>query len=126
MTRLPVLDEDGEQINLMCWVEEWRPHVPALRWLYHVPNGGGRDKVQRTDRRTGQQYEFSPTGAKLKRMGVLRGVADLALDWPMPRDPGDPGPDGSGWYHGAKLELKRRDGDPPDGDQAAYLLEMEA
>jgi hypothetical protein len=119
--------EDEEQINLFCRVSEYLHLVPALSCLYHVPNGESRgEKVRRVDRRTGEEYWFSPVGAKLKRMGVKEGVSDLALDWPMPRDPGDPGPDGSGWYHGAKIELKRVGGEKPTGPQADYLREMEA
>lgn len=125
----PKLDrmlEDDEQMTFIKWVELYRPLVPALKWLYHVPNGEKRERVQRFDRKTGKEYWFSPTGNKLKLMGTLAGISDIVIDHPMPRDPGDPGPDGSGWYHGARLELKRRDGDPPTGDQAEYLRDMEA
>ena len=118
------MHEDDEQISLFEWVEVYRPLVPALAWFHHVPNGEKREKFLRYDRRTGQEYWFSPAGLKLTRMGVLAGIADLALDWPMPRDPDDPGPDGSGWYHGAKLEMKRVGGEKPAGQQLEYLLEM--
>lgn len=104
-------DEHGEQVTLFQLADLYRPYVRALCWLYHIPNGYKRDLA---------------VGVVLKEAGVKAGVADLALDWPMPRDPDDPGPDGSGWYHGAKLELKRVGGDKPTGDQLEYLLEMHA
>lgn len=116
------MKEDAEQIALFFWVEKYLPYVPALRWFYHVPNGEAREKVQNP--KTGKWY--CPSGVKLKRMGARPGVADTCLDFPMPRPGGDPGPDGTGWYHGAKLELKRVGGDKPEGDQAAYLAHCQA
>lgn len=57
--------EDGEQMALMCWAAQHRAELPALEWLYHVPNGGSRHKAE---------------AGKLKAMGVKRGVPDLHLD----------------------------------------------
>lgn len=48
--------------------------------LYHVPNGGLRDKR---------------TGAEMKRLGVKAGVPDLCL------------PCARGKYHGLYIEMKR-------------------
>lgn len=54
---------------------------PGIPW-WHTPNGGKREQVQRTDRRTGKTYWFSPEAAKLKKMGVRAGVPDLTVILP--------------------------------------------
>lgn len=37
--------ERSEQIMLIEWAELMQRRIPALKWLYHVPNGGKRDPV---------------------------------------------------------------------------------
>ena len=54
--------EDLEQEVVMQWVHMNTGKWPELALLHHIPNGGARS---------------SREGAKLKRMGVLAGVADL-------------------------------------------------
>lgn len=72
-------DEDALQIEVAEFLRwAWPAELP---W-WHTPNGGKREQVTRTDRRTGRTYRFSPEAAKLKRMGVLSGVADLAFILP--------------------------------------------
>lgn len=58
--------EDDMQIALFDWARrlENRPGCTSLRWLFHPPNGGARSAT---------------TGARLKRMGVRRGVPDVVL-----------------------------------------------
>jgi hypothetical protein len=57
----------------------WPPHLP---W-WHTPNGENRgDHVERVDRATGRKYRYSPSGAKLKRMGTRAGVFDLLFVMP--------------------------------------------
>lgn len=34
--------EDTEQINVVSWADWNRKRYPELKWLFHVPNGGGR------------------------------------------------------------------------------------
>jgi hypothetical protein len=67
----------------------WPKHLP---W-WHVPNGEKRDHKTRVDRRTGKTVRYSPTGQKLKAMGLKPGVADLCFVMPNGK--------------GAFLELKR-------------------
>ena len=74
--------ESDEQEMLFQWVALAGRAVPDLGLLYHVPNGGFRNKV---------------TGARLKKEGVKAGVPDLFL--PVPTD----------LYHGLYIELKKRD-----------------
>ena len=57
----------------------WAAYVPELKYMYAVPNGGSRNKIE---------------AANLKRQGVKRGVPDICL--PLPK----------GKYHGLYIELK--------------------
>ena len=71
--------EDEEQQKIIQWAELMSNAYPDLQMLYHVPNGGSRNRVE---------------AAKLKRMGVRAGVPDLVL--PVPRK----------GYAGLYIELK--------------------
>ena len=91
--------ERSEQIMLIEWAELMQRRIPALKWLYHVPNGGKRDPV---------------TGALLKKMGVKAGVPDLCLPVPV------------GKYHGLYIEMKCGKGRPSDEQRKwiAHLCEV--
>jgi hypothetical protein len=71
--------ESAEQQALMQWAELSLGNRPELKLLYHIPNGGKRNKI---------------TAARLKKEGVKAGVPDLCL--PVPR----------GMYHGMYIEMK--------------------
>lgn len=75
--------EDTEQETVIQWARYSSGRWPELKLLYHTPNGGSRNKKE---------------AAKLKRMGVLAGVADLHL--PVAR---------SG-FHSLYIEMKYDDG----------------
>ena len=75
--------EDTEQETVIQWARYSSGRWPELRLLYHTPNGGSRNKKE---------------AVKLKRMGVLAGVADLHL--PVAR----------GRYHSLYIEMKFDDG----------------
>ena len=78
-----IRSEDTEQINVIAWAR-WNERLhPELRMLYHIPNGGSRNKAE---------------AVKLKQMGVLAGVPDLHL--PVPK----------GIYNGLYIEMKYADG----------------
>lgn len=70
--------EDAHQSALFCWCDI--SGIPELKWLFHIPNGGRRDKRE---------------AGKLKAMGVKSGVPDIALL--IPRN----------GFHGLIIELKR-------------------
>lgn len=71
--------EEQEQIALFRWAKLEEAAYPLLKWLYHVPNGGKRDKV---------------TAARMKAAGVKSGVPDICLPVPL-------------WgYAGLYIELK--------------------
>lgn len=74
--------EQQEQEAVIVWAQAARAQYPALQWLFHIPNGGHRDKA---------------TAVQMQLAGVQPGVPDLCLPYPM-----------SG-YHGLWIELKRAD-----------------
>lgn len=71
---------------------------PELKWLYHIPNGGSRNKVE---------------AVKLKQMGVKAGVSDLCLPYPK------------GIYCGLYIEMKYGDGRQQQS-QKEFLKDMAA
>ena len=77
--------EADEQEALFRWAEWESKRTPELKLLFHVPNGGRRDKV---------------TAARLKAQGVKPGVPDLFL--PVARH----------GKHGLWIELKTAVGRP--------------
>lgn len=85
--------EAAEQEALFTWANYQLGTFPELELLYHVPNGGRRNK-----------YE----AAKLKRQGVKPGVPDIVL--PVPRAE----------FHGLYIELKYGD-NKPTKDQKKWL-----
>ena len=68
-----------EQETLIHWANTSIGKYPELELLYHVPNGGSRNKIE---------------AANLKRQGVKAGVPDLCL--PVPKNN----------YHGLYIEMK--------------------
>lgn len=75
--------EHAEQAALIQWAELMQTHRPELGWLFAIPNGGKRSRMQ---------------AITLKREGVKSGVPDLCL--PVAR---------SG-YHSLYVEMKAGDG----------------
>lgn len=71
--------KDGHQEALFSWAAYRTEIMPELQYMYHVPNGGKRDKA---------------TAAVLKRQGVKAGVPDIML------------PAARAGYHGLYIELK--------------------
>lgn len=71
--------EAAEQTALFRWVGFMSGQFPEIEMLYHIPNGGSRNKIE---------------AAHLKQQGVKAGVPDLCL--PVSR----------GEYHGLYIELK--------------------
>ena len=77
--RKPIPHEANEQEALFDWARLMRGKYPELDLLYHIPNGGSRNRLE---------------AANLKRQGVKAGVPDLCL--PVTR----------GRYHGLYIEMK--------------------
>ena len=95
-TRRNAHAEDDHQATVIAWARLNERKLPALRWLFHIPNGGKRDARE---------------AARLQRQGVIAGVADLFLPYP------------SREYHGLFIELKAEGGKPTDR-QREFLAGM--
>ena len=72
--------ERDEQETLFRWAAYAAGRWPALKLMYHVPNGGSRDVRE---------------ARRMKGQGVKAGVPDICL------------PAARGGYHGLYIELKR-------------------
>lgn len=89
--------EAEEQIALFQWAEFAKAQYPELALLFHVPNGGSRNRIE---------------AARLKGQGVKPGVPDICL--PVPR----------GRYHGLYIELKRQRGGKISSLQKIWLTAL--
>lgn len=90
--------EDTEQINVVSWANWNVNRYPELRWLFHVPNGGSRNRAE---------------AVKFKQMGVKAGVSDLCLPYPK------------GSYCGLFVEMKFGNNRQQD-TQKEFLADMAA
>lgn len=88
--------EDTEQINVVSWAGWNMNRYPELKWLFHVPNGGSRNKQE---------------AVKFKQMGVKAGVSDLCLPYPK------------GIYCGLFIEMKYGNNRQQD-TQKEFLADM--
>lgn len=89
-------NEDTEQIAVIQWAQYNVNHHPELKWLYHCPNGGSRNRLE---------------AVKLKQMGVKAGVSDLCLPYPK------------GIYCGLYIEMKYGD-NRQQTSQKEFLKDM--
>ncbi|MBQ3513455.1 MAG: VRR-NUC domain-containing protein [Lachnospiraceae bacterium] len=96
--RTALKSEDTEQINVIQWAQWNTQKYPELKWLYHCPNGGSRNRLE---------------AVKLKQMGVKAGVSDLHLPYPK------------GIYHGLYIEMKYGNNKQQD-TQKEFLSDMAA
>lgn len=85
--------EYSEQVAVMDWARKNEKVHPALEFLFHIPNGGHRNKV---------------AAARLKRAGVKSGVPDLFLPYPL------------NGYHGLFIEIKRIKGGKVSDEQREF------
>lgn len=81
--RAVVPTEAQEQKALFEWADRAKGKYPALRWMFHIPNGGSRNLVE---------------ARHLKEQGVKRGVPDIFLATP------------NALYMGLFIEMKRHGG----------------
>lgn len=92
--------ESQEQQALFQWAAFAEHSLWGELWgLYHIPNGGSRNKAE---------------AARLKAEGVKKGVPDICL--PVPR----------GGYHGLYIELKRQKGGRLSEEQKEWLRFLSA
>ena len=97
MSNFRLTDESGHQEEIISWCRNHTGSYPELELLYHVPNGGKRDR---------------DTARVLKRQGVKAGVPDLVL--PVSRC----------GFHGLYIELKAPGG-KMEQSQIDYLQSVE-
>jgi hypothetical protein len=86
--------ESQEQTMLFNWARLMENRMPEFRMLYHIPNGGHRNKI---------------VAAKLKAEGVRSGVPDICL--PVARL----------GFHGLYVEMKRRKGAKTTPEQKEWI-----
>lgn len=82
--------EAAEQSTLIDWALRCRGKWPELELLFHIPNGGSRNRAE---------------AANLKRQGVKAGVPDLFL------------PAARGKYHGLFIEMKHGKNKPTEAQR---------
>ena len=85
-----------EQTHLISWTRFIRGKHPEVDLLYHIPNGGSRNKLE---------------AYHLKEQGVKAGVPDLCL--PVAR----------GGYHGLYIEMKVK-GNKPTENQKEWISRL--
>lgn len=87
--------EDDEQMVVIKWADQfvYFDGEPLSRFIHHSPNGGKRETKTNAN---GQTY--CPEGARLKKMGTLKGFPDLFLYIPR------------GGYCGLFVEMKVKGG----------------
>ena len=87
--------EDDEQMAVMQWASQfvYFNSEPLSEFIHHSPNGGKRETKTNA---AGQTY--CPEGARLKKMGTLKGFPDLFLYIPR------------GGYCGLFIEMKVKGG----------------
>lgn len=96
--KAPTPTESAEQIALFQWAAWSEGAMPELILLYHIPNGGYRNKA---------------TAGRLRAEGVKAGVPDLCL--PVSRH----------GFHGLYIELKRRRGGDTTDNQEEWIAALE-
>lgn len=92
-----VPSEAQEQKALFEWAEYASVKYPALRWLFHIPNGGSRNLIE---------------ARHLKEQGVKAGVPDIFLPCPNPI------------HMGLFIELKRRKRSEVSKAQREWIAEL--
>lgn len=86
--------ELAHQKALFCWAALNLNKYPELKYMYHIPNGGRREKRE---------------AANLKASGVKSGVPDIHL------------PTKCGQYSGLYLELKKLKGGSASDEQKDWI-----
>ena len=92
--------EHDEQVALVNWARFARINgEPVADYMPHIPNGGKRNRFE---------------AYRLKQAGVIPGVSDLFLAYPIAP------------YHGMWIEMKARDNGRMSDEQRDWLERMKA
>lgn len=98
MTRRSIVPTEAqEQKALFEWADRANGKYPALRWLFHIPNGGTRNPIE---------------ARHLKEQGVRAGVPDIFLPCPNPI------------HMGLFIEMKRRERGEVSKAQHEWIAEL--
>lgn len=89
--------EAQEQKALFEWAEWAVGKYPALALMFHIPNGGSRNKIE---------------AHNLKMQGVRPGVPDICI------------PVANATYHALFIELKRRRGGKVSDEQRGWIAAL--
>ena len=88
--------EDTEQMQIINYCNSMSAYVPEYEMIYHIPNEGKRKN-----------------GAKLKRIGLRKGIPDLCL--PVPKMV----------FNGLYIELKKDTSKKASKEQKEWLFKLE-
>ncbi len=88
--------EDTEQMKIINFCNIMSAYVPEYEMIYHIPNEGKRKN-----------------GAKLKRIGLRKGIPDLCL--PVPKM----------GFNGLYIELKKDTSKKASKEQKEWLFKLE-
>lgn len=88
--------EDTEQMQIINYCNSMSAYVPEYSMIYHIPNEGKRKN-----------------GAKLKRIGLRKGIPDLCL--PVPKM----------GFNGLYIELKKDTSKKASKEQKEWLFKLE-
>lgn len=92
--------EGAQQCATFAWIAHTGRRLDIrMEWIFHVPNGGDRDRV---------------IAGRLKSQGVRAGVWDICIPIPC------------GKWHGAWIEMKKPDLYNPDKPGAGLSKEQKA
>lgn len=86
--------EAEEQTLFFQWAEMMKYQHPELAFMYHIPNGGSRNKLE---------------AINLKKQGVKKGVPDVFLPLPLHGK------------HGLYIEMKRQKGSRVSNEQRDFI-----
>ena len=95
----PLPTESQEQTCLFRWAKMQECDYPELRLLYHIPNGGSRNRLE---------------AVHLKQQGVRAGVPDICL------------PVACGGCHSLYIEMKRLKGGRVSPEQMEWMEDLKA
>src|ERR1035437_10102229 len=74
------IKEDDIQRECFTWFKYQYPDY--CKRIFHIPNGGFRDKKTIYSKKAGKEITYSPAAQRLQRQGTLAGVWDIFLSVP--------------------------------------------
>lgn len=97
--------ESIDQQALFNWARFLSVRYPALKLMFHIPNG---------QKLAGSPLQRAKTAMRLKSEGMKPGVPDICL--PVPSAP----------FHGLFIEMKRKNGGKVSSEQQDWIDNLQA